>query len=380
MPFSYSNAASIPSAVTPIDRTSSITTGGTAQVLMAANTSRGGWWLLNTSSSVLFVSEMGTATTSSIPVNPGQEYIPPATTTGAVSIIGSVTGQTFQCREWNGVPAANLTLNGGLSSSGPLTTANSLSVVSASNFTTDVENRYTANIAGTGYAVGERLIQVVRNVGGVYQEVWFNTDQKTILATAPTQALIASNLGYSNLYARPEWKSRRKWIVGNAVNALAASPYTYFAIRNTNTFPVRVVSLNLQLISTTAPAVNTSTWNVNTIIYMYTGATSFTGGFTGSTFTVPGYVGDGTIIQNCGATAIGGTANNLGGCVLPIVSYIEGATAGITSKTPVQLSQAWAEGLIIPAGGALVIQNNNGFSGPIANSYSCGTAVLVDEL
>lgn len=380
MPFSYSNAASVPSAVTPIDRTTFITTGGTAQVLMASNPSRGGWWFLNTSSSVLYVSEIGTASSASIPINSGQEYIPPAITTGAISVFGLIDNQTFQCREWNGVPAANVTLNGGLTSSGQLTLANSLSVVPPSNYSEGVETQYVANIAGTGYAIGERLVQVVRNNGGIYNETWFNTDQKTII-TAPTQAQVSANLGFSNLSSRPEWKPRKKWIIGNNGNVNPGTPFTWLAIRNTNTFPVRVISVDINLISTTQPAISTSSWNCNTNVIMYTGVTTITGGTALSVFNVPSYTNDGTIIGNSGATALTGTTTNIiCGYVQPIVSYIEGATAGISARYGVSYGHKWAEGLIIPAGAMLVVQNNNGFSGPVASTFCTCSAVIVDEL
>lgn len=90
--------------VTPANRSGTITTGGTAQVLMAANPARNGWSLMNVSAGDLWFYELGTATTSqpSIKVEAGALYESPAGAApdGAISIIGATTGQAFAAREW----------------------------------------------------------------------------------------------------------------------------------------------------------------------------------------------------------------------------------------------------------------------------------------
>jgi hypothetical protein len=80
-----------------------ITTGGTAQVALAANPSRTGFEIINTSGSLLYINFSGTATNTSIPLFSGGGYsrytgkIP----TNAVSILGATTGQTFIVLESN---------------------------------------------------------------------------------------------------------------------------------------------------------------------------------------------------------------------------------------------------------------------------------------
>lgn len=86
------------------DRSGTITAGGTAQSLMAANSQRRGWWLQNVSSGDLWVSAVGTAAASqpSIRIPPNALYESPAlsSATGALSIFGATTGQAFSAREY----------------------------------------------------------------------------------------------------------------------------------------------------------------------------------------------------------------------------------------------------------------------------------------
>jgi hypothetical protein len=87
------------------DRSGTITTGGTAQTLMAANASRKGWAIQNVSSGDLWVNELGsTALLSqpSIKIASGNLYESPlgGSSTAAISIIGATTAQAFTAREW----------------------------------------------------------------------------------------------------------------------------------------------------------------------------------------------------------------------------------------------------------------------------------------
>ena len=93
-------------AVSYTDRSGTITTGGTAQVLMAANPRRRGWIVQNTSGANLFVNETGSAATQGNPswllvpnqtLPIGQFNAPPS---NAISIIGPNTSQSFIAREW----------------------------------------------------------------------------------------------------------------------------------------------------------------------------------------------------------------------------------------------------------------------------------------
>lgn len=90
-------------ASTPTDRSGSITLGGTAQQIMAANTSRRYLLIQNNSSANLWIN-FGIAAVQSQPsiqLQPGQAFVMENNTifTSLVSIIGATTGQTFTAKE-----------------------------------------------------------------------------------------------------------------------------------------------------------------------------------------------------------------------------------------------------------------------------------------
>ena len=87
-------------SASPVDRSS--TTGGTAQVLMAANSSRSGIEFFNNSVGSIWLNVVGTATTGggSIEVRSGGYWSPPVVPVTAISVIGTTTGQAFTCWEY----------------------------------------------------------------------------------------------------------------------------------------------------------------------------------------------------------------------------------------------------------------------------------------
>ncbi len=89
---------------TLVDKSGSITSGGVAQNLAAANLSRRGYLIQNISSGDLWFSTLGTASaeSSSLKLTPGQAYETQqgGVGTGAISIFGATTGQKFIAREW----------------------------------------------------------------------------------------------------------------------------------------------------------------------------------------------------------------------------------------------------------------------------------------
>ena len=89
--------------VTITDRSGTITAGGTAQTIAAANASRRGFEIQNQSTTDLYMSTLATAvlTQPSLRIPPGALYEMPSTSirTGAVSVIGATTGQAFYARE-----------------------------------------------------------------------------------------------------------------------------------------------------------------------------------------------------------------------------------------------------------------------------------------
>lgn len=86
------------------NRSGTMTTGGTAQVLAAANTARRGYRVMNLSSSDLWLNDKGATAAAgqpSIKVVPGAVYESPAfgASTAAISIFGATTGQSYEAAE-----------------------------------------------------------------------------------------------------------------------------------------------------------------------------------------------------------------------------------------------------------------------------------------
>lgn len=87
------------------DRSGTITAGGTAQQLAAANATRNGWKIWNLSNGDLWINEVGSTAVLNQPsfkLPPGGYYENSygGVTVSAISIIGATTGQAFAAREW----------------------------------------------------------------------------------------------------------------------------------------------------------------------------------------------------------------------------------------------------------------------------------------
>jgi hypothetical protein len=98
-------AAVQPPAVAPVNRSGSITAGGTAQQLMPANAARLGWSIQNHSTGDLWVNDVGgtaAAIQPSIQVPSGALYESPpgCAPTSSISVFGATTGARFAAREW----------------------------------------------------------------------------------------------------------------------------------------------------------------------------------------------------------------------------------------------------------------------------------------
>lgn len=92
-------------STTPTNRSGTITTGGTAQQLMAANATRRGWSIKNQSAGSLWFNELGVTAIAGQPsfeLKPGESYTSEAgvSSVAAISIIGATTSQAFAAREW----------------------------------------------------------------------------------------------------------------------------------------------------------------------------------------------------------------------------------------------------------------------------------------
>lgn len=88
-----------------IDRSGTVTLGGTAQTLMSENSPREGFMVQNTSAGDLWINELGgtaAATQPAIKIAAGQTYETPANLPCpyVVSIFGVTTAQAFTAREW----------------------------------------------------------------------------------------------------------------------------------------------------------------------------------------------------------------------------------------------------------------------------------------
>lgn len=86
------------------DRSGTITTGGTAQTLMAVNMKRYGFFIQNLSTADLYINSLGTASAArpSIKIPAGALYEAPlyGVPVGAISIFGATTAQEFTAVEW----------------------------------------------------------------------------------------------------------------------------------------------------------------------------------------------------------------------------------------------------------------------------------------
>lgn len=88
---------------TSTDKSGTITTGGTAQTVIAANTARRGWQLSNLSAAIMYVRDDGSAATATtgVPVNPGQSVDDGGRcSTAAISVYCATTGAAFSAKEY----------------------------------------------------------------------------------------------------------------------------------------------------------------------------------------------------------------------------------------------------------------------------------------
>jgi hypothetical protein len=95
----------VPAAGTLSNISGALTTGDVAQNAAASNSARTGWWIRNNhASSSLWVNTLATAVQAqpSLEIRPGELYETPAggAGTGAISVIGPTTGQSWTGREY----------------------------------------------------------------------------------------------------------------------------------------------------------------------------------------------------------------------------------------------------------------------------------------
>jgi hypothetical protein len=86
------------------DGSATVVAGGTAQMLFAGVVPINGYLVANNSSAILYVSDVGTATSggASIPIAAGAVFMTPSgyKPAGAISLWGGAAGQAFAARRW----------------------------------------------------------------------------------------------------------------------------------------------------------------------------------------------------------------------------------------------------------------------------------------
>jgi hypothetical protein len=140
-----------------------------------------------------------------------------------------------------------------------LALANSLSVVPSTTYFDAQPQNYIVNVAITGATVGQKLQRVFKNNGGTVLETWYNIDNSpATIITAPTSTnLLNNDIVLLNNTQLSDKRPVNKWYLTHTTY-VGGSSNTVFAIRNTNTFPVRISSFELSANTnvTTAQAIN----------------------------------------------------------------------------------------------------------------------------
>lgn len=375
MPFS-NNSFGSGTAVVPIDRSGTITLGGTAQVLMVANPSRGGWYIFNNGAATLYVSDLGTATTSSLPIVPGQEYLPPVTTIGAISILGTNTSQSFLCREWNGSPAASAIVNGGLTSSGPLTSVNSLSVIPSTNYTETEGIQRVAQLNGVNYSIGDVVLQKVKVTNGVVSSIWYNLTTGLVMATPPGAAQVLTDFSLSNP-ARSIYTAKRKWFLCPA--GPIATTGNIASIRNNTGVHIRLTSCEIYGANNIyAAAATAQIMGVSAVLY--SGSLTVTGGSSISAVRVATstYSTDATVSIISNYTSVsGGSSFQIGTCVINCPAI--GPALSISDNSASAATPACLQNLLIPAGCMVLITGLSIGSFPLTPALLI-SATLTEEI
>jgi hypothetical protein len=250
----------------------SITLGGTAQTLFAANSSRMGWSIQNTSNLDLYVNDLGTATITSYRITPGSEYNPASVNSSLISILGATTGQTFVAREWNvpNITGSTLFVQGA-TPAGQQPAASSHPVIPATNYTESVQKEWKV-ISSTGTptaAVGDIVLQTIKNNAGTVGVTWFNMTTSTIFTVAPVVANLSQNTNTGMELAGTQ-NGRQSWsmtaagfspVSGTAVSCVQTTDNTVLSAQTSYTVPagkrLRITYIGLSQTASSTLASNT---------------------------------------------------------------------------------------------------------------------------
>lgn len=147
------------------DRSGSIAAGGVGQAIMAANNSRSGWTLQNTSTSQLRFSDSGSmAGASSYMLGPGERFSPPATgvSYSPISVYGAVTGQTFSAVEAYAAPAGGAnSLNVGATCTLSINDFNGSATATSGETMFSMAAKIVKALAGNGYVSASSVLSTI---------------------------------------------------------------------------------------------------------------------------------------------------------------------------------------------------------------------------
>jgi hypothetical protein len=249
------------------------------------------------------------------------------------------------------------------------------------------EIQYIANIAGSGYAVGDILRLSLVNVGFNAGSTWLNMTQGTVVAPNPTPLQVSTNMAVYNPIIPAKDKSARKWFVSqpntNGSSSFLSNSVDFLAIRNTNAFPVRISSFEMAFAyASPASSATQLTQNLPYDVSLRTGVTAIGGGLAALAVTNgKTYAADSTVAGFTIPTGITGTVSpTIAAGWANIAPYASSSASGIHPGLIQPHNPKWAEGMIIPAGAVLVLTGTPGFSGPTTTAYPKFSIVLTDEL
>lgn len=174
----------------------------------------------------------------------------------------------------------------------------------------------------------------------------------------------------------------KKWLLSTpGANFTSAPPYNHLIIHNTNTFSVKVESIELCLVTTSTKS---SSQNVAYRANMGIGNTAVVGGVSLPVVDTATYSLEASIKASNGATE---TTQDflvtIGSGILPVQQYLSTGmlASGVIPSTGVVFTPfKWAVDLTIPAGAFLQIQHEDSFVEPIGDVYLYATVQLTGKV
>ena len=224
--------------------------------------------------------------------------------------------------------------------------------------------------------VGDILQQIIKTSAGSVSTTWFNMTQSSLFLVAPVVSSLQENSQSTVNKPKNRWQlSTTTYLATLGTSATEK----YAVIRNTNSFAVRIQSLELAMYTGKGYTSGDRLW-YSLRSFIQTGVTALAGGTAQSvTKQAPGgiFSNDATIILSQAFTSVTSTFSS-------VVSsfYMAGTSDGASTSQPIapfsSMNQKWAEGLVIPGGGSLTIEGS-ALASLTSNSYMQVACVLVEE-